>query len=864
MEKGVGNSLSEIRLNEIYSHLYYSDFEDNNPEKKSEAIIKRKTIFTEDYIKRLHGGSSNQVGVIPPNCRYIEELTKGYIVVIEEPPALRTIKLRMSLAGEVAKLQQDGRLEAYGYKASIAQTLDHRLSLAFPYVIFLLYISEYYSCHIGKVFVRPAQMSGLSDYICTIPLTNISDYQTVCFGDDGGKRQRSLSAAIQHIIMVFWSAQFNTDYTYNYTAYRNTPILNSYLEWQYMSRENPMFIYNADWIKYGGSTNINIGSQIDKIKDELQIRGRTSLGYKDLSDVFYKTQDSGIDIKPSLRSKKTHRLFYDICQGIYLYNNVYVNVGDTVKMHNGDFAHIDSFAGFMSGGDIQYILMDYKGKKFQIKLTSNAMDFLTKNIDAQRKVQEATLKNGVVVKPGDILIMKDGISESFRKIHYIRKSRGENEDIIELKMLNNYYLAHKIEAKLFNIKNPELCGIPLKEDSKYLVVRSTRENKPLSSARIYKFDSIDVDSNQTLLAIFKSGISGSSDYKINLSQSFALPPVINLNEVKKLDNIFRVGRKAFTLERDGTAPKSTSVWAQNGRTLYSGRYNLNVPSIDSLKSLLNKDTFSIQGADFDTTFKVGDKVIVANWLNPLDVLNIKSIAGFKFDETKGNISFILIDKNEKLTEEPYINSTGYIATGKIRKVTNKFENLSVGTKIIAKEAGIAAFPKKDINIIVSIIIDGPYEPLVLCSNGCTLWYSTVMEKFERITMKSKRWKTLQHTSLDLSKIKFQTGDIIAGQKDYLNKYGYILFIPHLTNTLRAIPLNYYSSSYEAYVFDKYFISDAIFDCIPNPRIGPSKQTELGKIKAFYDFHGGTIPNSQGSEYSFINERGDIDVSSTHK
>ena len=82
MRTGIGNSLQEIRLNEEYSHLYYSEFEDNSPQKESDPIIKRKTIFTSDYIKRLHGESSGQIGVIPPNCRYIEELTKGHIIVI--------------------------------------------------------------------------------------------------------------------------------------------------------------------------------------------------------------------------------------------------------------------------------------------------------------------------------------------------------------------------------------------------------------------------------------------------------------------------------------------------------------------------------------------------------------------------------------------------------------------------------------------------------------------------------------------------------------------------------------------------------------------------------------------------------------
>jgi len=201
-----------------------------------------------------------------------------------------------------------------------------------------------------------------------------------------------------------------------------------------------------------------------------------------------------------------------------------------------------------------------------------------------------------------------------------------------------------------------------------------------------------------------------------------------------------------------------------------------------------------------------------------------------------------------------------IKTGYIRKVTNEFKNLSVGTKIKARKSGIACFPKKDVNIIVAIIIDGPYEPLILCSNGCTLWYSSIMNDFQKIKMTSKRWEKLQHIPLDISKIKFQSGDIINWRSTYKNSHGYLLFDPSPTRFLKALPISYYTTYPDIRRFDKYFMQEAIFDCIPTPRLSPSSQNTLPLIRGFFDFHGGVIKDSSEKHFLiFTNERGGMSV-----
>lgn len=848
----------EIRLNPKYAHYIASEFESGDLERDSIPKIKKKTLLTSDLMKRMATDSTIGSEVMPVNCRYLEKTPHGHVVVIEEPPAMRTITIRKSLETEWNKLELKGILEQTEYVnkfGSYAQSKNHSLRLALPYVIFMLYIDNSYGLLQCRVFARPAQLSGLSDYVCKMPMTNISDNQTVCLGDQGGQRQRSLSAAVSHIIMVFWSATFNQDYTYNYSAYQETPILGNYLEWEHMSNVDPMFIYSADWINYS-----NINDQLKVMRGVMEDRRGRDRGFtfQDLSKLFYAPQDTTREEKVTPKGRKTHKLFYDICQGIYLSNDIFLNVGDTIKLHNGEYAFVDTFIGFMDGGDIKYIGLEYKGKMMLIKYNHRSMKFLVENISEQRRLAELELPNGEVIKPDDIIVINNNGREKYEKVKYIRKSRGGDENMHEVRLTNSYYFSTTLNAKVFNIDEPEIHGIKINKEDVYIVTTDLGPNSVTSGGQ-YKYNSIDIDSRSSNIVVkFKcinEYLKGETK-NIRLSSTRSNERIIDIKETRPMPRVFRIGRRLYSGTYDDVTLEGAAV-AYNGRVFIQNNYRWGKPFSEGFMQLVDGNKFHVAGIDGDTTFEIGDKVIVANWKNPLDVLNVKTIYGFKVEEEHAKISFILADKNDNLSEVVYVENhrNGLIHTGRIRKVTNKFEKLSVGTKIIAKEAGIYCFPKKDVNIVVAIIIDGPFEPLVLCSNGCTLWYSDVMTKFTKVTMKAKRWATLQHVPLDLSKIKFQAGDIITGQMNYTSPYGFLLS-GQITRQLKAAPLEGYTQYPDTYSFDRYFQADAIFDCIPAPRISPRIQKEIGYKQGFLDFHGNCIiGEDNASPYTLINDRG---------
>jgi len=263
----------------------------------------------------------------------------------------------------------------------------------------------------------------------------------------------------------------------------------------------------------------------------------------------------------------------------------------------------------------------------------------------------------------------------------------------------------------------------------------------------------------------------------------------------------------------------------------------------------------------DIEFSIGDKVVIADWENPINMLSVKVIQGFKFVEGVGDVAVITADKHGNLHQTPFIDiQNGAVYVGRIRKIVNEFGKLKAGTKITSKIAGIPHFPKKDTNIIIGFITDTDgTEPLVLCSNCCTLWYSDVVENFSKITMKAKKWATTPHAAIDVSKIKYQPGDIIVGGSEYRNVMGWMVFRLSGTKVLKILDFNYYTQYPDYYTLDRYVAANSRLDCIPNPRFTAKDVAELKLEAAWPNFHG-RFYKCDSSRFKFLSdERSMINV-----
>ena len=722
-------------------------------------------------------------------------------------------------------------------------------------------------------------MRGMSDNLLKAPLTNISNNQRVCFGDANKFSTHSLTQTVQNVIMVFWSAVFNTDYTYNYEAYRNQGTeFGNYLRWEYLTNQNPLFIYDASWIPASG----NIDHWINTMKSEAHVQGQKGLTYTKASEMIFAPTRTNMESTISTRSRKKLPLYYDIANGLYV-GDYSLGIGDPFTNSRGEVLYIDSFIGFSDGGVIKYVMVDKNGKKFMMKLTKEVKDYIAISNKALRYSSEMVLpNNNLKVKSGDILIFqnKNG-KEHYGAVDFIRVGRDGR---LELKVGKDYYLAENINAEKFEMDKPSIYNIELKPKESYVMIRDPRGTSPLMSASKVTYDTIKVSGSSNIQFQFKNAasvLSGATHLlpmqrtpSKSASNRNTISKLYREKDLKPLPGVFRVGKKMYYISsgsRNGMSTE-TLAWEVPGVGLaYENNCALRRPRKGMIENLIKDGTFKLSGFMLDLEFSIGDKVVVADWKNPHDILRVKEIAGFscveRSDSRSEDLYFILSDKDENLTKIRYIHGySGICHIGKVRKISNIFKRVAAGTKIICNAAGYQGFPKKDANIIVGFITDtGGPDPLVLCSNAQTLWFSDMMSDFTRVTMRSKKYATLKHAPIDLAKIRPQPGDILNGSCNYKCTEGYLITkLPGHYRGLRAQYMEYYTGYPETTAMGSDFNREYIYECIPNPRIRPAQVEHLGTLPGFPNFHG-LFSHCEKSDYHFINEPGRaINVQSSDK
>jgi hypothetical protein len=853
------DSVDEIRINSRYSHLYRSVYEEGSETYKDDSVplIHKRGVLTEDYLRRMIKGIGYAPQIMPPNCRYIEKCKQGYIVVIEEPPAFRTIKIKMGFAREVEKLKEKGLLEKYGYDESFqSDNLETKsFTLALPYCVFILFIDNDFCINGGQIFFRVARISGLADYLMKAPLNNISDSQYICFGDSINGRSVSLNAAVDKAITSFWSAPFNTDYSYNYRDYANVAGVNSFMEWAALSAIDPMFIYQVQWIKIP----MTIAEAVDEIKRQSKLTSINNIGYVTLKTIFTQPTETGKEIEAIPGIKRSRRkLYYDIATGASLSPGYFVHVGDPFYIKNGKtFCYINSFISFENSDIIKYIRVEREdGRLIIYKFTKAFQKFLEIQSKKARYEEQGILKNGVVVKEDDILVIKNAYNQdTYKQVSYIRKTP---EGFTEGRFGDGFYILENTEGTIFDVSQPKYNDIALDKDEVYFLINEVR-GIPFSYGSIVKYEKVSVTRMGALTLEMKHIDPRQTDERFNLELNRSEQKLLKLSDCVALPPVFRIGREIKQYnEVDSRHFSYPLVWSSEYGTIFESHYtSLEKPKANKIKEyLLTEDTFKIESHDMNIEFKIGDKVVVADWENPTNMLSVKVIQSFMLDESRRDVTFVMMDKNGDLQSEKYVDGyCGIINVGRIRKIENTFGMLKTGMKIKSNVVGIPYFPKKDTNIIIGFITDTDgINPLVLCSNCCTLWYNDVVEKFDIIPITDPKWQKLTHAPIDVAKIKYQAGDIIQGKRDYKEAGGWIVYCSGYKGTdLKMSRLHRYTrDSADNFTVDKYILASTQFDCIPNPRISLKDQNELPLVPALPNFHG-RFYSSRYSRFRFLND-----------
>ena len=818
----------EIRIG--YENTNIFDVVPNENDEITIPIIRKKALDTSFYLEKLiENFTFNQKNhLIPPNCRYIQKVDQEWVVVLEESPCYRTIITNQCLDSQIENAQNHVDPNIVEFTNQYIKEYPrppYKFTLAIPYFVFVLRISKFFEVISGKVFFRPNQLIGPSDMLFKVPFPNINDSgQSVCWGDKIYGKHRSMFEVVNHVTTIYWSAIFNNDFNYNQPLYnKNNLLFGNYFEYQYVTNNDPMRIFRTDYLPYKQLSEV--------IKHFIKNEDNDEFDFKRFLEISQDPFNTGKEETINDQSDKKFTLYYDICQSVYLTDDCMINVGDDTQI-NGKTAYIDSFIGFAEGGGVRYIQIEIEKRKYLLKYTTNCKEFLYDKFKLSNELIECKLNNGNIIKVNDIVEVNINNEIRYFQVEHIRKSKDLDEGIYEIKLDRYYFLSNTLNAKLLDRKAPiTINNIEVKIDDE-IFLNENNSNDKIIEGRFLRYKQLNVNNGRVRVEFecldendrYITNLDNLKNSQVLLlSKLIKLPPVYRINSTLVFNDQNQLYEEMFT----------------DGEYIYHSYFkneDLSIPTEFLQNLIIDNKTLSIPGLDFDIEFNIGDKVVVANWKTPEKLLLTQQIQGFLIENQ--SLYFQLIDKNGTETKIKYINNN-VVHVGKIRLVTNRINMLTVGTKIKPKVTGIPGFLKKDCHIIVAFIIDTGTIPLVLCSNGLTLWYNDVLEKFDIIPYGDPKWAKLQHAPLDYQKIKLQAGDV------FYDNYRYL--ISGFKN-LYCTKINYYdgNSSSSAPLFK--YITPEYLDCILAPRISKVEPIKCKGIN-FHSFE--ILISNNPDSYNYI-------------
>jgi len=741
-----------------------------NPEEQSIPLFRKMTLNTNTLLERLAQNLASNFGlsiipaVLPQGCRFIKKFPSGRsLIVIEEPPMMRTLFTNISLEADLIRLEKLGKLDEFGYrdllnefdKGNIRQPYKFIVSL--PYIVYLIMIDSPKYFRGLRVFYRKNPISSLNDYLLRCNLLNIDSDNGVCLGD-GDTSGKNMSETVSNTITAFWSTIFNYGLTGSFRYYEGKiPEVSDFLSWQYYSLKDPLFVFSIDWIPIERT----LGQEIEGLNARDSYSSRSSR----VSFSFDVLKNAAVG--PYLNSEEEQ--VESCCESVIIDERVF-SIGDEIILDD----HIYSIVDFrVSRGALNYrspetVVLENENGTIEKRIRDKSVVEAFKKTKFNNEIDSYTLQNGVEIRAGDILQLTNPLAKNyFRKVIKIRNARDEH---IEVQLGRDFYFADKLVAsKLTNIL--VLDNVELTKGKDYTLC--TNSTGVFLKANKYVFSGFDTNDEGSLYVKF--GIPNRSNDAIYTSteefnHSYSLLESSTLVSYP----VFRIFNKIFSNSDSG-------LFISKGKGVISiGRGDVEFKFDSKLAaSLVTNEGFNIPSFDIDLDFRLGDKVIVVDWSNPFDMLVIRTITEFKIERNALLIG--LKDDVGNTMYHKYIDfRNGEILIGTMRKVVEEYNGLKRGMKLKAQLSGVYGFPKKDINEICAFITDtGTGTPLMLCSNLQTLWAAPeVLRHFNYMLPNSSLSHKYPIKSRNEISLHFpvMSGDVISRSNyDYMavydHKYG---------------------------------------------------------------------------------------------
>ncbi len=207
----------------------------------SEAAEAPLAQYAEALVRLAERGESEEP--IPPGVRFLIHREPASLVVLEEPPQVRTVQWI-----------DDGSVEPFGEQADY-----RRVRLAFPYIVIVAVFMGGVLTTRTQCFYRTAPLTGKHDRLFFPNLYNVNYYENMpcwlCLQKlDGIAPAHSWREKVEAIRRHFWGAAFNRSASLNpETSYwwcmkKLDPRISSLQEWEAATQRQPLFPLQIPWM----------------------------------------------------------------------------------------------------------------------------------------------------------------------------------------------------------------------------------------------------------------------------------------------------------------------------------------------------------------------------------------------------------------------------------------------------------------------------------------------------------------------------------------------------------------------------------------------------------------------------------------
>ena len=200
---------------------------------RKEAITKIRDPFIKNGSENSFGQCLGRVIPLPNGTKFFIANEEETILVIEQPPQVRTVTFSSKFMGLAGKKILGGQKS---------------FQLAFPYIIFVM---KFFGNRLQNLYLFYAteKLTLIDKQLYYPNLTNIaSNNHVVCLGNV--EFSGNITEQAEKIISYFWQSEFNGDLSelYRVQKWSNLKFL-SLKTWQRESRKNPLFVLNTEFIK---------------------------------------------------------------------------------------------------------------------------------------------------------------------------------------------------------------------------------------------------------------------------------------------------------------------------------------------------------------------------------------------------------------------------------------------------------------------------------------------------------------------------------------------------------------------------------------------------------------------------------------